>query len=111
MKDAFFLNRAGMLAMMLGTLCHASSAATPAAAAVVIRNYHFVPETLKIPVGSSVTWTNKDDDPHTVMSATGAFRSSVIDTDQAFSYTFTKPGVYRIACSLHPQMFETIVVE
>ena len=101
-----------IFSLLLGAmLCHVSSAATPAVAAVVIRNYHFVPETLKIAVGSSVTWTNKDDDPHTVMSATGAFRSGVIDTDQAFSYTFSKPGVYKIACSLHPQMAATIVVE
>ena len=78
---------------------------------VTIENYHFVPATLKIAAGSSVTWSNKDDDAHTVMDAAGAFRSDALDEGQSYTYTFAKPGTYRIACSMHPQMMETIVVQ
>ncbi|HEV7607996.1 MAG TPA: cupredoxin domain-containing protein [Steroidobacteraceae bacterium] len=102
------------LAGMAGWLaaCGASAAPPPAPkTAVSIENYHFVPATLKIAAGSSVTWTNKDDDAHTVMDAAGAFRSGALDGGQSYSYTFAKAGVYRIACSMHPQMSETIIVE
>jgi len=87
------------------------SLAAPAPATVTIKDYQFAPATVKIAAGSTVTWTNKDADVHTVMSATGLFVSGALDTDDKFSYTFTKPGTYVIACSLHPQMSETIVVE
>jgi plastocyanin len=85
--------------------------AGPAPTVVAIKDYKFAPAMVKIPVGSTITWTNKDADVHTVMSATGLFVSGALDTDDKFSYTFTKPGTYVIACSLHPQMSETIVVE
>ena len=78
---------------------------------VTIKDYKFAPAMVKVGVGSTVTWTNKDADVHTVMSATGLFVSGALDTDDKFSYTFTKAGTYVIACSLHPQMSETIVVE
>jgi plastocyanin len=87
------------------------SVAAPAPTPVAIKDYKFSPAMVKIPAGGTVTWTNKDADVHTVMSATGLFVSGALDTDDKFSYTFTKPGTYVIACSLHPQMSETIVVE
>jgi plastocyanin len=91
-----------------------SACAAPALApkaAVTIQNYHFVPVALKVPAGTTVTWTNKDDDAHTVMDAAAAFRSGALDSGQSYSFTFVKPGVYRIACSMHPQMSGTIIVE
>jgi plastocyanin len=87
------------------------SFAAPVPATVTIKDYKFAPATVKIAAGSTVTWINRDADVHTVMSATGLFVSGALDTDDKFSYTFTKPGTYVIACSLHPQMSETIVVE
>lgn len=87
------------------------SLADSAPTAVAIKDYKFAPAVVKIPVGGTVTWTNKDTDVHTVMSATGLFVSGALDIDDRFSYTFTKAGTYVIACSLHPQMSETIVVE
>src|SRR4051812_26862012 len=60
---------------------------------VKIDNFTFGPGTLNVPVGSTVTWTNKDDIPHTVVS-TGVFKSKVLDTDEKFSFTFTKAGTY-----------------
>lgn len=101
-------------AALAGVLAAASVSAAPSPASqveVTIENYHFVPAALKIPVGSSITWTNKDDDVHTVMDAAGEFRSGALDEGQSYRYTFTKAGVYRIACSLHPQMSESVVVE
>jgi plastocyanin len=104
--------RAGFVSIALLPACLAFGA-PPAGtkAEVTIATYRFVPETLKIAAGTTVTWTNKDDDAHTVMDASGAFRSDALDEGQTFSHTFTKTGVYRIACSMHPQMGETIVVE
>ena len=87
------------------------SLATPAPTTVTIKDYKFAPAAVKIAAGGTVTWINKDADVHTVMSATGLFASGALDTDDRFSYTFTKPGTYVVACSLHPQMSETIVVE
>ena len=85
--------------------------AAPEPVVVVIKDYKFAPAMVKVPVGGTITWTNKDADVHTVMSATGLFASGALDTDDKFSYTFTKPGTYVVACSLHPQMSETVVVE
>ncbi len=77
---------------------------------VKIDNFSFGPQTLTVAVGATVTWINRDDIPHTVVSADGVFKSKVRDTDENFSYTFTKPGTYPYYCSLHPKMTGVIVV-
>ena len=64
-----------------------------------------------VAAGSTVTWTNKDDVPHTVVSDSGMFRSAALDTNESFSFRFDKPGTYRYACSIHPRMLGTIVVQ
>jgi plastocyanin len=79
--------------------------------AVKIDNFTFGPQRLTVPVGTTITWTNQDDIPHTVVSSTMAFRSKALDTDDKFSFTFTTPGTYDYFCSLHPKMTATIVVE
>jgi plastocyanin len=84
-----------------------SSAATEE---VKIDNFSFGPQTLTVPVGATVTWTNRDDIPHTVVSTGGVFRSKVRDTDEKFSYTFAKAGTYPYYCSIHPKMTGTVVV-
>ena len=58
-----------------------------------------------------MTWTNRDDIPHTVASATKAFKSPALDTDDSYSFTFTTAGSYEYFCSLHPHMTGTIVVQ
>jgi plastocyanin len=88
-------------------------AATPALAAdvaVKIGNFTFGPQELKVKSGTTVTWTNEDDIPHTVVSVNN-FRSKAIDSDEKFSFTFATPGTYKYFCSLHPHMTGTIVVE
>jgi len=88
-------------------------AATPAwaeDAAIKIGNFTFGPQELKIKAGTTVTWTNEDDIPHTVVSLNN-FRSKALDSEDKYSFTFTTPGTYKYFCSLHPHMTGTIVVE
>jgi amicyanin len=89
-------------------------AATPVwaadATAVKIGNFTFGPQELRVKAGTTVTWTNEDDMPHTVVSPNN-FRSKVLDSDGTFSFTFTTPGAFKYFCSLHPHMTGTIVVE
>jgi plastocyanin len=82
-----------------------------ATAEVKIDNFSFEPQTITIPVGATVTWTNRDDIPHTVVSTDGVFKSKVRDTDEKFSYTFTKAGTYPYFCSVHPKMTGKVVVQ
>ena len=78
---------------------------------ITIENYEFNPATLTVPAGTSVTWTNRDDDPHTVTSSENVFASPGLDIDETFSYTFSTPGTYTYHCNLHPHMTGTIVVK
>jgi plastocyanin len=78
---------------------------------VKIDNFVFGPQTVTIPVGATVTWTNHDDIPHTSVSTDGVFKSRVMDTDENFSYTFTKAGTYPYFCSIHPKMTGTVIVK
>jgi plastocyanin len=80
-------------------------------AAVNIDNFVFGPQTITVPVGATVTWTNKDDIPHTSVSTDGVFKSKVLDTDEKFSYTFTKAGTYPYYCTIHPKMTGKVVVQ
>lgn len=100
-----------------GTAAQAPAAmATPMAATgktykVRIANFVFADRTLAVPVGSTVTWVNEDDIPHTVVSSDRkTFRSKVLDTDDSFTFTFTAAGEYPYFCSVHPQMTGKIVV-
>jgi plastocyanin len=77
---------------------------------VTIDNFTFTPAELTVKVGTTVTWKNHDDIPHTVTSA-GKFRSKALDTDDSFSFTFTTAGDYEYFCSLHPHMTGLIKVE
>src|ERR1700686_4336444 len=92
---------------------NATAADQPAAASteVKIDNFSFGPQTVTVPVGATVTWTNRDDIPHSVVSTDGVFKSKVRDTDESFSYTFTKTGTYSYFCSVHPKMTGQIVVK
>jgi plastocyanin len=76
-----------------------------------IDNFTFAPARLTVKAGTTVTWRNEDDIPHTVTSATRLFKSKALDTDDSFSFTFSEPGTYEYFCSLHPRMTGTIVVE
>jgi plastocyanin len=79
-------------------------------AEVKIDNFSFTPETITVNAGTTVTWVNGDDVPHTVASDDKVFKSRALDTDEKFVYTFTKPGTYAYFCSLHPKMIAKIIV-
>lgn len=88
-------------------------ASSPAAnsAEVKIDNFAFTPETVTIPAGTQVTWTNRDDIPHNVVSEDKSIKSKALDTDDKFSFTFTKPGTYSYFCSIHPKMKGKVAVQ
>jgi len=95
----------------------ASGMAQPVAVAaqtgprIEITKHKFSRPTLTVPAGTTVTWLNRDEDVHTVVSTTQAFRSAGLETDEAYSYTFTKPGVYEYFCTLHPLMTGKVIVK
>ena len=80
---------------------------------VTIANYTFSPGTLTVPVGTTVTWTNRDFEVHTVTAddTPPTFKSAGLDTDDSFSFTFNKAGTYSYHCSLHTHMTGKIVVQ
>jgi plastocyanin len=78
-----------------------------------INNFTFVPGAVNVPVGTTVTWVNHDEEPHTIVNrgATRLFKSAALDTDDKFSFKFEQPGTYEYFCSVHPNMQGTIVVQ
>ena len=106
------LPRAAGLALLTWTLTTGAESPPSAGAATVVlaRDFMFAPVSLTVSAGSTVTWTNRDDEPHTVVSEGGLFRSAALDTNESFSFRFEKPGTYRYTCSIHPRMVGTIVV-
>ncbi|MFV5996976.1 plastocyanin/azurin family copper-binding protein [Streptomyces sp. NPDC056231] len=91
---------------------HPSTTAPVTGNAVAIKNFAFAPATLKVRVGTTVTWTNQDTDAHTVTSAGtgGPLHSAALATHATYSYTFTRPGTYAYLCTIHPFMTATVEV-
>jgi plastocyanin len=78
---------------------------------IEIKDFAFNPQTITVKSGEKVTWINRDEEPHTVVSVGKKFqRSSGLDTDQEFSIIAGAPGTYEYFCSVHPKMTGTIVV-
>jgi plastocyanin len=80
-------------------------------AKVTIDNFTFAPAELTISVGSTVTFDNHDDIPHSVVEKNKLFRSKALDTDESYSFTFTSAGTYDYFCGLHPHMVGKIIVK
>jgi plastocyanin len=79
---------------------------------IVIKDFHFDPQVLTVRSGETITWINRDEEPHTVVSVEKQFKKSgALDTDQEFTITAGAPGTYTYYCSVHPKMTGTIVVE
>ena len=83
----------------------------PGDTAVTIKNFDFHPMAISVPAGATVTWKNLDGEPHTVTSIDGSFRSEALDEDDTYSFRFTKPGVYKYLCTIHPRMVATVTVK
>ena len=112
----FAPGRAVIGAMLLGpilgaTLAFAAVAAQDASDMVTIDNFTFSPKALTVAVGTTVKWVNHDDIPHTVVEKNTTFRSKALDTDDAYSYTFTSAGTFDYFCGLHPHMVGQIIVK
>jgi plastocyanin len=102
-----------MVLLMAGSPNVTANTQQAAATEVKIDNFSFGPITITVPVGATVTWINRDDIPHTVVSTDDpkAFKSKVLDTDEKFSFTFSKPGTYPYFCSIHPKMTGKVIVQ
>ena len=104
-----------MIAMLLlfagSSRVRASDQPSTANVTIKIDNFVFGPQAITVSAGTTVTWTNSDDIPHTAVSTDGVFKSKVMDTDDKFSYTFTKAGTYSYYCSVHPKMTGQVVVK
>jgi plastocyanin len=89
-----------------------ASNAVAATGAISIKDFAFEPATLSVAAGSKVTWTNRDEEPHLVVSADAQFKASpALDTDDTYSAVLAKPGVYTYFCSIHPHMVGKIIVK
>jgi len=116
MKKPFTLRMAALLLLVVGLVALSNRTAragsqSSATNEVKIDNFSFTPTTLTVAPGTTVTWTNSDDVPHTIVSDDKTFKSKVLDTDERFSYAFTKPGTYPYFCSIHPKMTARVVVQ
>ena len=87
-----------------------AATAVPSETHAAIDEFAFKPDTITVPVGTTVVWENNDDIPHTVVSLNGTFRSQALDTEDKFSFTFGKAGTFEYFCSLHPHMKGKVVV-
>jgi len=116
-KAAFGLALLGIA--VLGLAVHAGSVATerlsegtePVATKVTIDNFSFSPQEITVVPGTTITWVNHDDVPHTVVSNDKKFKSKALDTDDSFSFTFKDAGTYEYYCSLHPRMTAKVTVK
>jgi len=106
------IKKAVLILSMVALAVAGGMASSQSRTEVKIKDFMFSPKTLTVPVGTTVTWTNNDDDPHTVASIDKTtFKSSALDTGEKYSYTFTKPGKYAYFCSIHPKMTAEVVVQ
>jgi plastocyanin len=92
-----------LVAAFLAAIAFLAGAARAGDATVVIDNFAFSPSTLTVKTGTTVTWRNSDDIPHTVASVKRAFKSKALETSDSFSFTFDEAGAYAYFCSLLPQ--------
>jgi plastocyanin len=104
------INRRDFGIAVVATMLLPASKARAEDMEVHIDNFVFEPAQLTVKAGTTVTWMNRDDIPHTVVCA-GKFRSKTMDTDDKFAFTFTTAGEYKYFCSLHPHMTGMIRVE
>lgn len=100
-----------MATFLVSARWFATAETNPSGTEVKIDNFSFTPQEIKVKVGTTITWTNRDDIPHTVTSTDAIFKSKTLDTDDKFTTTFTKPGTYPYFCSIHPKMTGKVVVE
>nr|WP_051385407.1 cupredoxin family copper-binding protein [Actinokineospora inagensis] len=78
---------------------------------VAVKDFAFAPALVSVKVGTTVTWTNSDTEPHTVTSSgAGPLKSPTMNTGDTFRYTFTTAGRFDYLCTIHPFMTATVEV-
>ena len=113
---SMFFRRAFVAFCGIGMLTAASAAGMPGAQAqepnqIVIKNFMFSPMSLTVKAGTTVTWTNMDGEPHSVVNDAGIFHSAALDQNDSYQFKFDKPGIYKVFCGIHPYMKATITVQ
>jgi plastocyanin len=116
MKQRYFGGATVALLLALAAACTLHPARAKGADAktpteVRVDNFTFNPDTITVPVNSTVTWVNKDDIPHVIASTDRVFKSKALDTEDKYSYMFAKAGTYEYYCSIHPKMVGKVVVQ
>jgi plastocyanin len=113
-KYSYVLCGLGVCLLLAGALVKTvmrKAAAASVGVEIKIDNFTFAPGEVTVAPGTTVQWVNRDDIPHTVVSEDKTtFKSKALDTDDKFSYTFSKPGTYTYFCSVHPKMTARVVV-
>ena len=107
-RRRFLLGAAGAVAQQTA---QPQQVAATGEAEISIQSFHFVPATLTVKAGTAVTWVNRDEEPHNVVSPERVFRSKAIDGGEKFTAVFDKPGTYNYLCAVHPRMRGTIIVQ
>jgi plastocyanin len=108
----FAISFMSVISLTFGQIEKEASADNTKTNQIVIKDFHFDPQVLTVKSGEKVTWINRDEEPHTVVSVEKQFKKSgPLDTDQEFSITAGAPGTYTYYCSVHPKMTGTIVVK
>jgi amicyanin len=97
--------------LLVAAATFAARSAPATDAEVDIDQFTFLPQRITVKAGTTVTWINEDDVPHTIVSSSKVFKSRALDTADKFSFTFTTPGTYDYFCSVHPHMTGAVVVE
>jgi plastocyanin len=77
---------------------------------VSIQDFFFSPAQINVQPGTTVTWTNQGNAPHTVTADDGSFDSETLDPGQSFSHTFQSPGTVGYHCEVHPFMTGSVTV-
>ena len=109
MKDSTW--RTVIVAGVVVAALTATHVGAASSAAVGIKEFKFTPSVLTVAVGTTVTWINHDEEPHTITSANAAFGSTGLSLDDTFAQTFTRPGRYEYFCALHPHMKAIVTVK
>ncbi len=79
---------------------------------VDIQNFAYTPDPVTIPVGGTITWTNRDPEPHTATARDReVLQSGTLKQDERYTETFEAAGTYEYFCEFHPNMKGTLVVE
>jgi amicyanin len=105
-------NKLFLLSVLATLLVLLTSATGPAQSSVSVDivNFAFSPATVTVAVGTTITWTNKDDAPHTVTSNSGAFNSGTLQRNKSFQFKFDTAGTFDYHCAIHPFMTAKVVV-